>query len=315
VSSPTTLEAPAPVAPVAAVAPVAPVAPIGGAAPAAPPPVPSTPPAGDIPPLKPWHQEIWAEDGKFADGWQDKLPDDFAEDRALLGRFGDLKGITKALKDNMAAARAKSEGLVKVPGADATPEEVTAYHRSIGVPEKPEDYGVKAPEKLPDGVSWDEAMATKFASVAHAAGLTPVQVAKLQEFQVGYVGEQIGAAREAAAQAMAAEKVELQKAFGQGLPKAVDHAQRLAKQEGLNPEIFDPQSPNFWGVEALAFASRVASKLGEDRLIPGAAVRNLSGGALAKDIVTNPENPLHAKYHAGDAQVNAQVNALYAQGG
>lgn len=307
-SSPTTLDAPpqdAPATPVlGGAAPAAPTAPIG---------TPPTDPAAAA--VKPWHQEIWSEDGKFADGWQDKLPEDFADDRALLGRFGDLKSITKALKDNMAAARAKTEGFVKLPGADATPEEIAAYHRAVGVPERPQDYSLKAPEKLPDGVTWDEAMAGKFAGVAHAAGLTPAQVAKLQEFQVGYVGEQVAAAREAAAQAEAAEKQELQKAFGQGLSKAVDHAQRLAKQEGLNPEIFDPQSPNFWGVEALAFVSRVAGKLGEDRLIPGAAVRNLSGGALAKDIVTNPENPLHAKYHAGDAQVNAQVNALYAQGG
>ena len=113
---------------------------------------------------------------------------------------------------------------------------------------------------------------------------------------------------------MEQEKQHLTQTFGQTLPKAVDMAQRVAKQEGLSPDIFDPQSPNFWGVEALAFASRVAAKLGEDKLIPGAAVRNLSGSALGRDIATNPDNPLYAKYQAGDAAVAAQVRALYAQG-
>ncbi len=306
-----------PVAPVAPTDPVAPV--LGGATPATPatPTTPTDPtPAPDGMPLpRGWHESILTPEGKFADGWQDKLPDDFADDRALLGRFGDLKSLVKAFKDNMTTARAKTEGLVRVPGAESTDEERAAYFKAIGVPEKPEGYGIKPPEKLPDGVSWDDGLSGKFAAIAHQIGLTPAQVSKLQEWQIQQVGEQAGTTRQAAAQAMEAEKQELQRTFGAELPKAVSLAQRVAKQEGLSPEIFDPQNPNFWGVEALAFASRVAAKLGEDKLIPGAAVRNLSGAALAKDIVTNPENPLHAKYYAGDQAVAAQVRALYEQGG
>lgn len=298
-------------------APTEPQAPVlGGAAPAqTPPPAPpSTPPAADTPLPRGWHESILTPDGKFAEAWQDKLPDDFADDRAMLGRYTDLKSFVKAFKDNMTAARAKSEGLVKVPGQDATDEDRAAYYKAIGVPDDPKGYGIKAPEKLPDGVKWDDSLSEKFAGIAHQAGLTPSQVAKLTEWQVAQVAEQVGATRESAAQAMEAEKKELNRTFGADLPKAVDLAQRIAKQEGLSPDIADPQSPNFWGVEALALLSRVAAKLGEDRLIPGAAVRNLSGAALGKDIATNPENPLYAKYQAGDPAVAAQVRALYALG-
>lgn len=291
---------------------------LGGAAPAqTPPPAPAaTPPApaGDTPLPKGWHESILTPDGKFAEKWQDQLPDDFADDRAMLGRYSDLKSFVKAFKDNMTAARAKSEGLVKIPGQDATDEDRAAYYKAIGVPDDPKGYGIKPPEKLPDGVKWDDSLSEKFAGIAHQAGLTPAQVAKLTEWQVAQVAEQVGATRESAAQAMEAEKKELNRTFGADLPKAVDLAQRIAKQEGLSPDIADPQSPNFWGVEALALLSRVAAKLGEDRLIPGAAVRNLSGAALGKDIATNPENPLYAKYQAGDPGVASQVRALYAQG-
>lgn len=290
---------------------------MGGATPtpATPAPAPAAPPAGGETPMpRGWHESILTPEGKFAEAWQDKLPDDFAEDRALLGRFGDLKTLVKAFKDNMQTARAKTEGLVKVPGQDASDEERAAYYKAIGVPDDPKGYGIKAPEQLPDGVSWDDGLSEKFASAAHQAGLTPAQAAKLTEWQVGIVGEQVAASRAAAAQALEQEKQHLTQTFGQNLPKAVDLAQRVAKQEGLSPDIFDPQSPNFWGVDALAFASRVAAKLGEDKLIPGAAVKNLSGSALGRDIATNPENPLYAKYQAGDAAVAAQVRALYAQG-
>ncbi len=293
---------------------VAPV--LGGATPAPETPVapPPAAPAAEMPLPKGWHESILSPDGAFAEGWQDKLPDDFADDRAMLGRFGDLKTLVKAFKDNMTAARAKTEGMLKVPAPDAPAEERAAFYKALGVPDDPKGYGIKPPEKLPDGVAWDASLSEKFAGVAHEIGLTPAQVAKLQEWQLSTVGEQVATSRQAAAQELEAEKAELQRTFGQALPQAVDVAQRLAKQEGLAPEIFDPQSPNFWGVEALAFASRVARKLGEDKLIPGAAVRNLSGSALGKDIATNPENPLYKRYHAGDPEVAAQVRQLYAQG-
>ncbi len=314
--NPTTTDAPPPTdqqaAPVLGGAvtqpPVATPAPETTAAPT----TPATPTPEQV--LKGWHEQVIGPDGKFVDAWQDKLPDDFAEDRALLGRFGDLKTLVKTLKDNMATARAKTDGLVKVPGQDATPEERAAYFKAIGVPDDPKGYGIKPPEKLPEGVTWDNGMSEKFASKAHEIGLTPAQVAALQEWQLSYVGEQSAAPRQALASQMEAEKQELNRAFGASLPKAVDHAQRLAKQEGLKPDIFDPNSPDFWGVEALAFASRVASKLGEDKLIPGAAVRNLSGSALGRDIVTNPQNPHYARYQAGDPEITAMVRELYKQG-
>lgn len=308
-----------PAPPPAAVA--APAAPLESAD-SAPPPLSSSPPAtpetpaapAEISAPTPWSAEILTPDGKFIEGWQDKLPDDFADDRALLGRFGDLKTLVKAFKDNMSTARAKTEGLVKVPGQDATPEDRAAYLKAIGVPDDPKGYDIKAPEKLPEGVAWDQGLSEKFAGVAHEIGLTPAQVAKLQEWQVGSVGEQVQSTRAAAAQALEQERAELNRAFGASLPKAIDHAQRLAKQEGLRPEIFDPQSPDFWGVDALAFASRVAGKLGEDKLIPGAAVKNLGGAALGRDIATNAQNPYYERFQKGDPEVQAMVRDLYAQG-
>jgi len=294
--------------------PPAAAAPIPEAPPPAAPEEPTAPPPAEIPLPTPWSAEILTPDGKFIEGWQDKLPDDFADDRALLGRFGDLKTLVKAFKDNMAGARAKTEGLVKVPGQDATPEDRAAYLKAIGVPDDPKGYDIKQPEKLPDGVSWDQGLSEKFAGVAHEIGLTPAQVAKLQEWQVGSIAEQVQTTREASAQALEQERAELNRTFGASLPKAIDHAQRLAKQEGLRPEIFDPNHADFWGVDALAFASRVAGKLGEDRLIPGAAVKNLGGAALGRDIATNAQNPYYERFQKGDPEIQAMVRDLYAQG-
>lgn len=58
--------------------------------------------------------------------------------------FKDLDGVTKALR--FAEKAIHDSGRVKIPGEGATPEEVAAYHKAIGVPEDPKGYEFKAPE-------------------------------------------------------------------------------------------------------------------------------------------------------------------------
>ena len=65
----------------------------------------------------------------------------------------------------------------KKPGADATPEQQAQYFAELrkltGAPEKPEDYGLKAPENLPAGVEWNAELAGKAAGIAHKYGVPP----------------------------------------------------------------------------------------------------------------------------------------------
>jgi hypothetical protein len=63
------------------------------------------------------------------------------------------------------------------PGSDATPEQIQQYYADLrkitGAPEKPEDYGLKAPEKMPEGVEWNADLAGKAAAIAHKYGMPP----------------------------------------------------------------------------------------------------------------------------------------------
>jgi hypothetical protein len=65
----------------------------------------------------------------------------------------------------------------KKPGADATPEDQAKYYADLrkftGAPEKPEDYGIKAPDNLPAGVEWNAELAGKAAGIAHKYGVPP----------------------------------------------------------------------------------------------------------------------------------------------
>jgi hypothetical protein len=71
----------------------------------------------------------------------------------------------------------------KKPGADATPEDHAKYFAELrkytGAPEKPEDYGLKAPDTLHEGVEWNAELASKAASIAHKYSVPPEALQEL----------------------------------------------------------------------------------------------------------------------------------------
>lgn len=114
---------------------------------------------------------------------------------------------------------------VKKPGADAKPEEIAAYQSELrkitGAPDKPEGYGLKAPENLPEGVEWNAELATQAATIAHKYSVPPEALQEL----IALNNENVGG--------MMAKSAEAQK------------AQRDEMIAGLNAEWKD-QAPNNW---------------------------------------------------------------------
>jgi hypothetical protein len=260
---------------------------------------------GAPPPVPAWHEGIITKDAAGAESladpasWLNKAP-------APLQKF---------ITDNMTAARARTDGMVKIPGADAKPEDWEPIYKALGRPDNPDGYGLKALEKMPDGVSWDDNFAKEFQGVAHKLGLTPAQVRALSEFQVGVVGRQVEAARAASAQAIVAEKAELDKLGGE-LPKIAEAAQAAGARYGIPKEAFDPTHGEFWGVPALLAFGKLAQELAamkqEDTSHRGSGNQILSGRAYATAASTDPNHPDYAKFQAGDPEVVARVKAGYA---
>lgn len=75
----------------------------------------------------------------------------------------------------------KAKSGLKIPGADAKPEELAAFRQALGVPETPDGYKVTAPEGMPA----EEVKA--FLEAAHKAGYTPAQVNEVIAFYQGSI--------------------------------------------------------------------------------------------------------------------------------
>ena len=72
------------------------------------------------------------QDNGKSDDWRSDLPEDL---RKTAERFASVADTVRAIENFR-----KRESQVRVPGKNATEEEISAYRKAVGIPEKPDDY-------------------------------------------------------------------------------------------------------------------------------------------------------------------------------
>lgn len=99
-------------------------------------------------------------------GWRAALPDEFKEHEYVktFQKPGDFVKASLGIKTDYDALKSKMDRAIFKPGDKATPEEISAYRKSMGVPEKPEEYEFPEGENLknePEMIDWFRGVALK----------------------------------------------------------------------------------------------------------------------------------------------------------
>ncbi|MEN3942507.1 hypothetical protein WJU23_14505 [Prosthecobacter sp. SYSU 5D2] len=246
------------------------------------------------------------ERGNFRAGWDQGLPADLRDQAAgALAKYQSPLELVRGLANAQRLIGQRPQ--VRPPGADARPEEVSAWRRSLGVPETPEGYGIQRPESLPDGVEWSDEAVVQFSGLAHELNLTPAQVQKLVDYDAGRQAQAAQTAQARLGDYLARGRAELEQEWGERLQTNVGRAVQTAQALGLDPN--DPEISNSPKIlKALFAASRLMQ---EDRLsAAGRSGAGMTGAQQAEDIRLNPNNPWHAAYmgrEGKDRQSQAQA--------
>jgi hypothetical protein len=259
-----------------------------------------------------YHKYV-GKDGALSDGWENLVDEGYRGTVKGTKTVGDL---VKRLHDNQAAARAKSEGMLRVPGDDATPEQLADFRRALGVPEKPEDYGITKPAELPEGVEWDDELVGNFTKFAHETGLPPKQAKAAVEWHAKAMAAKAEKGREELSTFLQDQTKQVLEHFGNDKGKAAEQIGGIlkeAEQYGITPHSADLLSAGTWKYmlavrgERDELAVKVKALTGEDvvtgRGKGGTVVANPR--AEAKAIMSEPG------WHK-DAAKQAKVNELYA---
>jgi hypothetical protein len=282
-----------------------PVTPPAGTEPTAPPAATLIPPATTTPTTEP--SGYVGPDGSFVQGWTDKLPEELGESRASFGKFKSVNDLAKSYV-HLEKRLGKAASAVFVPGDNATPEEISAFRKTIGALESVDDYAKIKPEALPEGVDWNEDLAKPVYELAHKHGIPAAAVKEYLALRVQQEG--------ARAQVVGAELQRqldegtqtLQKEWGADYGQNIQRVAQAVRMVGLDPDT----APGLRDPETVKIIQRLSTKISDDVWQTGATTN--SPATSAKDIMTNPSNPLYERYQKGDQTVVAQVRDLLKQG-
>lgn len=213
-----------------------------------------------------------ADGGKAAvdPDWYSQVSADAAEGDTSLrdwlkaSNVPDITALAKIARDNQVALR--DSGRVKVPGDDAKPEDVAAFHRAIGVPEKADGYEFKAPDG-PDGkpLPLNTPLLTRLAEKAAVSGLPKAGFeAVVQDF----ISMQLDEAS-AADTKQKQEAAAVVKGWGGEADAKIASVDAAAKALGLTSQDMVALRGSIGANKALNMLATIGAGMGEDNFVDG----------------------------------------------
>lgn len=185
--------------------------------------------------------------------WRTDIHPDVKDDK-LWASVPDVRSLTKGYAD----AVKYNVGAIKMPAADASPEEVGKFYDKLGRPASPEGYAVG--EGHPAG---SEFLALR--AVAHDAGLSAKQFQQLQDGYARLHGEHEAAARQTAKQVTE----ELRTEWGGAYDKKMGLAQRAIKMGGEELWTKVGGSPLGNDPAFIKWVAQIGEALAEEGMIDG----------------------------------------------
>lgn len=216
----------------------------------------------------------------------------------------------------------------RIPLKATTPEAVAEWKKThlpklyqAGIleapPASPKDYGVVKPDTVPEGLSWDDAKAEKYAGILHKYGVPKAIVPELMALHVEALTGAGQALKTSVEEGMKALKAE----YGAEYEARVEQTKRLTDLIFKSPEELDffertglGNHPGFLSVmmrlaPLAAQDSSVLAGLGQTS--PASSATADSVRAEVADIMTNTSNPKHALYWKQDKATLQYVEDLY----
>ena len=214
--------------------------------------------------------------------WRSSLPTEYADNPALA----DIPDYGTMVK-NYVNAQSRLGSSINLPGAEATPEEISAFHRKLGVPETAEGYKDAFTSA---GMSLEGEGTLALVEAARAEGITPAAFVNLLSKYNEITGDMIAvdnAAREASTQD--ASKI-LRAEWGADYDKELGLAQQVVKTFGDDEFTSALAASGAGNSPAVikAFAA-IGAALANGGFIDGSTV-----GALSKQDATAQANALMA---------------------
>lgn len=229
----------------------------------------------------------WTKDdsGAFADGWFSRL-DGELKDNASLKVIGSVSDLAKAYVETKRLVGTKLEA----PNEKSTPEQIAAWRKTVGAPEKPEGYlgekGTIRPDAIPESM-WDKNNEKALLDVAHKHHLSQAALNDILGVYAQQVDGSVKGLAAAEAEHLKKESAALQQAWGSEFETNLGLAQRVAQTVGLDPLTH----PIFTSAEVVQAFAKLGKMFSETSLVPGETSSSAAGGVASRiSEITDPKS-------------------------
>lgn len=237
--------------------------------------------ASPAPPVSGWTRD---DSGSFTEGWYGRL-DGELKDNASLKVIGSVSDLAKAYVETKRLVGTKLEA----PTDKSTPEQVAAWRKTVGAPEKPEGYlgekGSIRPEAIPESM-WDKGNEKALLDVAHKHHLSPAALQDILGVYASQVEGSVQSLGENEAAYVQAQMGELKKSWGSEFEANLSLASRVAQTVGLSKD-----HPIFTSAEVVQAFGKLGKMFSESSLVSGETSSSVSGGLTARiSEITDPKS-------------------------
>jgi hypothetical protein len=240
-----------------------------------------------------FREQVFQPDGSFSQDWHRHLGDEFKDAAPQLSRFKSFADLTKSFLHGQKQLSTRPQ----MPDDKAAPEQIAAWRTHLGLPTEDAAWDVAKPEKLPDGIEWDDGLAKEFAGWARQSHVNPKALGSFVEKYNALAAERGKSASEKhKAEAMLAlqnDEKALREAWGKDFDSHKHLALKAAATSGLPANHYALTDP-----EVMKAFHKLAIATGEKPAV-GGANPTLGGdpGTQARLIQTDQSNPNYAAYH------------------
>lgn len=192
--------------------------------------------------------------------------------------------------------------------------QLEAAYRSrkpVDLPESPEGYQLK-PEQLPEGITWSDDAASKFATVFHSNGIAPGQARAITDAFLELEAQNNAAIQQAYEKQIEEGTAALKQEWGANYDKNISSIKSTVERLG-----FDPEDQSLFGnPTVIRFLGKVVSGLSEDTIAAAGKGASAPGSQFvkgeeeAKRIMSDPSHPDHEAYLSGNVDVVQKVMRL-----
>ncbi len=239
--------------------------------------------------------------------WRTKLPENFNSDPSLkvFTSFDSEREFLEKFGGSYTELKKLVGRKLEAPNDQSTPEQVAAWRKIVGAPQKPEDYGASLkPEVLPDE-QWRKEDDDGVRAIFHKHNATPGLVKDVMEFYGNSVKQGMERLMEKDQAYTASQIAALKSEWGAAYDANTAVAERFALTIGLKPD-----HPLFHDADVVKAMLRGTKLVSEDKLVagtPATAVGNTR--ALANDIMDPISNSALARQYRGEMGPQKQMEA------